>query len=177
LDDVIVINKIDTADLKSIQILRENIRNVNPKALVIDCASPIFVDKPEMLKGKKVLAVEDGPTLTHGEMKYGAGVMAGIKFGATEIVDPRPYVVGTIAETFKKYPDIGSVLPAMGYGDKQISDLEKTINKTKCDVVVIATPINLTRIIKINKPMVRVTYELQEIGKPGLTDVLEKFLK
>ena len=162
--DVIVINKIDSADADGISEVRANINSQNPDAVVIDAASPLTVDKPQLIKGKKVLVIEDGPTLTHGEMAYGAGVVAAEKFGAAELVDPRPYTVRSISETFEKYPDIGILLPAMGYGDSQVKDLETTINKTKCDVVIIATPIDLSRILKINKPTVRVSYHLQEIG-------------
>jgi len=174
--DVVIINKIDTADPDSILAVRENIQMVNPDAVVIDGASPIFVEGYEQIKGKRVLVVEDGPTLTHGEMTYGAGVVAAEKFGASELVDPRPYTVGTITETFKKYPDIGTLLPAMGYGEQQIKDLEATINKADADLVIIGTPIDLRKLVNINKPAVRVTYELQEIGKPDLTDVLKKFM-
>ena len=174
--DVVIINKIDTADPESVLAVRESIQTVNPDAVVIDGASPIFVEDYHLIQGKRVLVVEDGPTLTHGEMTYGAGVVAAEKFGAKELVDPRPYTVGTITETFKKYPDIGTLLPAMGYGEKQIKDLEETINKTDCDVVIIGTPIDLRKLVNINKPAVRVTYELQEIGKPDLTDVLKKFM-
>ncbi len=174
--DVIVINKVDTADIESIEEVRYNIDQVNRKAIVIEAASPLQVSEPMAIRGKKVLVVEDGPTLTHGEMAYGAGVMAARKFGAKELVDPRPYAVASIQETYKKYPDIGILLPAMGYGEKQIKDLEKTINRTKCDLVVIATPIDLARLIKINKPSVRVGYSLAEIGNPNLEDVLKKFL-
>jgi predicted GTPase len=175
LADVIVINKIDSADPEGIQIVRDNIREVNPEAVVIDGASPLMVDNPELIKGKRVLVVEDGPTLTHGEMTYGAGIVAAEKYGAAELVDPREFAVGTISETFEKYPDIGILLPAMGYGEQQIKDLETTINATECDLVVIGTPIDLRRIIKINKPAVQVRYELQEIGKPTLEDVLKDF--
>ncbi len=173
--DVVVINKMDSADSEDILVVRENIQEVNPNAIVIDGASPIYVEDYETIKGKRVLVVEDGPTLTHGEMAYGAGVVAAEKFGAAELVDPRPYTVGTITDTFKKYPDIGTLLPAMGYGDKQIKDLEDTINKTDCDIVIIGTPIDLRKLININKPALRVTYELQKIGKPDLSDVLKKF--
>ena len=173
---VVVINKIDTADRDCIDEVRMNIADVNPKAMVIDAASPLTVSDSSAIRGKKVLVVEDGPTLTHGEMQYGAGVMAAQKFQAAELVDPRPFAVKSIRETFEKYPDIGLLLPAMGYGEKQVKDLEATINKTECDLVVIATPIDLSRLIKINKPMVRVEYELQEIGKPTLKDALKKFL-
>ena len=172
--DVVVINKMDSADAESIEIVRENTRSVNPNAIIVDAASPLFVDKANMIKGKRVLVVEDGPTLTHGEMQYGAGFVAAQKYGAAEIVDPRPYIVGEIKATFDKYPCIGPILPAMGYGDKQIADLEKTINKAKVDLVLIATPIDLNRIIKINKPSLRVQYELQEIGHPDLKDVLKE---
>jgi len=175
--DVIVINKIDTSEPGNIQIVRDNISKINPGAIVIDGASPITVSRPELIRGKKVLAIEDGPTLTHGEMKIGAAVVAAKKFGASEIIDPRQYAVGRIAETFRIYPNIGNLLPAMGYGEQQIKDLEATISNTPCDVVIIGTPIDLTRIIKINKPTVRVGYDLQEIGKPNLDDVLDGFVK
>lgn len=173
--DVIVINKIDTAEPQGVNDVRESIFKANPNATVVEAASPIFVEDYHLIRGKRVLAVEDGPTLTHGEMTYGAAVVAAEKFGASEVVDPRPYTVGTITDTFKKYPDIGELLPAMGYGDRQVKDLEATINKTDCDVVIIGTPIDLRKLVKLNKPAVRVTYELQEIGKPDLTDVLKKF--
>jgi len=174
--DVVVINKIDTAEPDNILEVRENIMEVNPNAMVIDGASPIFVDDYEQIRGKRVLVVEDGPTLTHGEMEYGAGVVAAEKFGAAELVDPRPFTVGTITETFDKYPEIGTLLPAMGYGDQQMKDLETTINKSDADLVIIGTPIDLRKIIKIDKPALRVYYELQEIGKPDLSDALKKFL-
>lgn len=175
--DVVVINKIDSADGEDIAEVRRNISAYNPNAVVIDAASPIEVENWELIRGKKVLVVEDGPTLTHGEMAFGAGVVAAQKFGAAELVDPRPYTVKSITETFEKYPDIGVLLPAMGYGDKQVKDLETSINRTKCDLVIIATPIDLTRLIKIKKPTVRVTYSLQEIGSPNLTTVLNEFVK
>lgn len=175
--DVIVINKIDTADLEDILQVRENIRELNPKAVVIDGASPLLVKDGDKIRGKRVLVIEDGPTLTHGEMQYGAGVMAAQKYGAAELIDPRPWAVGTIADTFKKYPDIGVLLPAMGYGAKQMKDLEATINKVDCDLIIIATPIDLGRIVKFKKPTVRVGYELQEIGTPTLEDVLKKKFK
>ena len=170
---VIIINKIQTANAADIETVRRNIRLYNPKATVIDCASPISVPDPDTIRGKRVLVIEDGPTLTHGEMTYGAGIVAAQQFGAATIVDPRPYVVGSIAETFQKYPKIGTLLPAMGYGKKQIRELETTINKTDCDLVLIATPIDLGRILKINKPSLRVSYELEELGKPGLKDALK----
>jgi predicted GTPase len=170
--DVMVINKMDSADPESIAEVRASINTYNPNAVVIDAASPIQVTNPSLLRGKRVLVVEDGPTLTHGEMKYGAGVVAAERFGAAELVDPRPYAVKSIAAVYQKYPDIGILLPAMGYGDKQMKDLEDTINRTKCDLVVIATPIDLGRLIKINKPSVRVFYSLQELGEPNLMTVL-----
>lgn len=174
--DVIVINKIDSADSANIQTVRDNIVKINPKAKVIDGASPLTVDKPELIRGKRVLVIEDGPTLTHGEMKIGAGTVAANKYGAAELVDPRPYAVGKLAETFKIYPNIGTLLPAMGYGEEQTRDLEKTIANTPCDAVVIATPIDLNRIVKINKPCVKVGYDLQEIGKPDLKEILDDFV-
>ena len=174
--DVAIINKIDSADPESIQIVRQNIEKVNPKAVIIDAASPIKVDNPSIIKGKRVLVIEDGPTLTHGEMKIGAGTVAAKKFGASELIDPRPYTVGKLSETFQVYPNIGTLLPAMGYGKEQLQDLETTINSTDCDAVVIGTPIDLNRIIKINKPNTRVYYDLQEIGEPNLNNVLEAFI-
>ena len=176
LADVVVINKMDSAGPEGIQLVRDNIRKVNPKAIVIDAASPISVDDPSLIKGKRVLVVEDGPTLTHGQMTIGAGTVAALKFGALECVDPRPFIVGKLAETFNTYPGIGSLLPAMGYGEQQTRDLEATINNTECDSVVIGTPIDLSRVIKINKPSTRVNYDLQEIGHPTLANVLDDFL-
>jgi len=173
LADVAVINKIDSADPKNVRTVRENIRQVVPNAQIIEAASPLFVEFPELIKGKRVLVVEDGPTLTHGGMEYGAGMIAAWNYGASEIVDPRPYTVKSITDTYKKYPKIGVLLPAMGYGDEQVKDLEETINRTDCDSVVIGTPIDLGRILKINKPSTRVKYELQEIG--ALT--VEKIIK
>jgi len=175
--DVVVINKIDTANPDKINLLRENIYKLAPNAVVVDAASPLTIDHPEFIRGKRVLVVEDGPTLTHGEMKYGAGVIAAQKFGAKEIIDPRPYAVGTIKDTYTKYPGIGTLLPAMGYGKKQIQELEDTINAVDCDMVIIGTPIDLSRIIKINKKSVRVKYELQEIGRPNLDEVLSQKIK
>ena len=175
--DVVIINKMDSASPENIQVVRENIEKVNPTAVVIDAASPLTVHHPELIKGKRVLVVEDGPTLTHGEMKLGAGTVAARKYGAKEMVDPRPFVVGKLAETFETYPNIGLLLPAMGYGEQQIADLEKTINNTDCDTVVIATPIDLQRIVKINKPATKVDYDLEEIGRPKLSDVLGDFVK
>jgi predicted GTPase len=175
LADVVVINKVDTAPLEGIEAVRQSISMLNPEATVIEAASPIFVDKPEVITGKQVLVVEDGPTLTHGGMTYGAGIVAAQKYGAAELVDPRPYTVASITKTFEKYPEIGTLLPAMGYGDKQVKDLEKTIAKTKCDSVIIGTPIDLRRVIKISKPSTRVKYELQEIGVPNLSMVMSEF--
>jgi predicted GTPase len=173
--DVVVVNKVDTADIDGVATVRENVIAVNPKATIIEAASPIFVKDPGLIRGKKVLVVEDGPTLTHGEMAYGAGVVAARRFGAAEIVDPRPYAVGSIVTTYKKYPTTGNVLPAMGYSGEQMAALEQTIEDTPCDLVIVATPIDLRRLIQINKPSQRVRYELQEIGQPNLTDVLAKF--
>jgi len=175
--DIIVINKIDTANLKDINELRATIRKQNPSAVVVDGASPISVENTDLIKNKTVLIVEDGPTLTHGEMKYGAGTVAAIKYGAKEIIDPRPFTVGSITDTFIKYPEIGKLLPAMGYGKQQMKDLEKTIAKTDCDSVIIGTPIDLRRVINIKKPSVRVTYDLQEIGKPTLKELIQKEIK
>jgi len=177
LADVVVINKMDTAAPEAIQTVRENIYKVNPTAIVVDAASPIAVDDPGIIKGKRVLVVEDGPTLTHGEMKIGAGTVAARKFGAAELVDPRPFVVGKLAETFRIYPNIGTLLPAMGYSDQQLKDLETSINNTDCDSVVIGTPIDLNRIVKITKPNTRVYYDLQEIGQPDLKGILDDFVK
>ncbi len=177
LADVIVINKIDSASLDNINIVRNNLRSINPTATIVEAASPLTVDKPELIKGKRVLVVEDGPTLTHGHMRMGAGTVAAQKYGAAELVDPRNYAVGKIAETFKTYPNIGTLLPAMGYGEEQIRDLERTIDNTPFDVLVIATPIDLSRVIRINKPYVTVGYELQEIGTPNLEQLLTEFVK
>lgn len=175
--DVVVINKIETANPENINIVRENIAKVNKGAVVIDGASPVMVEEPGLIKGKRVLVVEDGPTLTHGEMKIGAGTVAAMKYGAKELVEAKSNAVGKIKETFEIYPNIGVLLPAMGYSEQQLKDLETTINNTDCDSVVIGTPIDLRRIIKIEKPSTRVYYDLQEIGKPDLNDVLEGFVK
>jgi predicted GTPase len=173
LADVVIINKVETAAPEGIAQVRESVRAVNPTAAVIEAASPIYVEKPEMIRDKRVLVVEDGPTLTHGEMKYGAGVIAAQRFGAAALVDPRPYTVRSITETFQRYPDIGTLLPAMGYGQAQRDDLEETINRADADLVIVGTPVDLGRILEVNKPMLRVRYELQEIGRPTLRDVLE----
>ncbi|MBP7196780.1 MAG: GTPase [Anaerolineaceae bacterium] len=172
--DVVVINKVDTANPEDIIKVRESVHELNPNAIIIEGASPIYVDDPEAIRGKRVLVVEDGPTLTHGGMKIGAGWVAARRFGAAEIVDPRPFAVGEILATYKKYPDTGNILPAMGYGEQQVRDLEKTIEAADVDMVVIGTPIDLTRVMKINRPSQRVRYELEEIGKPDLEDILKK---
>jgi predicted GTPase len=176
--DVFVINKVDTARPEDVMKVRENLRAVNPKATIIEAASPLFVDDPSAIQGKRLLVIEDGPTLTHGEMAYGAAWVAARRFGAAEIIDPRPYAVGSIKATYEKYPTTGAVLPAMGYGETQIHELEQTINAIDAELILIGTPIDLARIIKINKPCQRVRYELQEIGQPTLEDILKaKFNK
>ena len=175
--DVVVINKMDTAEPENIATVKANIASVNPGSTIIEAASPVTVEKPDVIKGKRCLVVEDGPTLTHGGMKFGAGIVAAEKFGATEVVDPRPWITGTIAETFESYPDIGKLLPAMGYGEQQIKDLEATINAADCDVVIIGTPIDLRRLLHIEKPSVRVTYNLKETDRPTVANVLEPFTK
>jgi len=175
--DIVVINKIDTADYADIQTVRDNIMKVNPNAAIIEAASTISVDDPDVIKGKRVLVIEDGPTLTHGEMKIGAAMVAAKRFGAVELVDPRPFVVGKLKETFATYPNIGVLLPAMGYGEQQVKDLEATVENTDCDSVIIGTPIDLNRVIKITKPNTRVYYDLQEIGSPNLTEALDDFVK
>lgn len=171
--DVIVINKVDTADNANVLALRDSLYNLNPTATVIEGASPLMVDAPAEIHGKRVLVIEDGPTLTHGEMAYGAAWVAAKRFGAAEIIDPRPFAIGSIAATYKKYPTTGAVLPAMGYGDEQIRELEATIEATPCDLVLIGTPIDLRRVLKLNKPAQRVRYDLQEIGAPTLYDLLK----
>ena len=175
--DVVVINKIDSATAENVEKLKQIINRVNPSASIVDAESPITVEDSTIISGKKVLVVEDGPTLTHGEMKFGAGVVAAEKFGASELIDPRKYTVGKLSETFDHYPKIGTLLPAMGYGDEQIKDLETTINNTECQGVIIGTPIDLRRIIDIKHPCTRVTYDLQEIGHPTLDEILNPFLK
>jgi len=175
--DVVVINKEERARAEDIERVRANIKRLNPSARIVDAASPLFVDQPELIEGERVLVVEDGPTLTHGGMKYGAGLVAAGKYGASEIIDPRPFAVRTIAETFAQYPQIEPILPAMGYGEEQIKDLEETINSTGAGTVIVATPIDLSRVLKIRGKSVRVKYELQEIGKPDLRDIVEGFLK
>ncbi|OAA30693.1 GTPase [Kosmotoga arenicorallina S304] len=177
LADVVVINKEETANPEGIETVRQNIAKYNPNAVVVDAASPLTVEDSATIKGKKVLVVEDGPTLTHGEMSYGAGWVAAKKYGAAEIIDPRPYAVGSIVDTYRKYNHLDQILPAMGYGEKQMKELEETINNADADLVIIGTPIDLRRVIKINKPAVRVGYELQEIGEPTLEQIIDDFLK
>ena len=171
--DVIIINKAHTADRKDILSVRENVHRMNPRALVIEAASPITVDSPGLIRGKRVLVVEDGPTVTHGEMSYGAGTIAAEDHGG-EIIDPRPYAVGSIAELYSKFGHLGDILPAMGYGEEQVRELEETINRADCDVVIAGTPVDLRRVIKVNKPIVRVHYELAEIGHPDLREIIEE---
>ncbi|HML04085.1 MAG TPA: cyclic 2,3-diphosphoglycerate synthase [Candidatus Bathyarchaeia archaeon] len=170
--DIVIINKADTATPENIETVRRNTKTVNPEATIIEAASPITVDNPDIIKGKRVLVVEDGPTLTHGNMPYGAGVIIAKKLGAGELVDPRPFAVGSIVAAFKKFQHLGPLLPALGYGKEQIQELQETINDTPCDVVVIGTPIDLRRVLRINKPAVRAKYELQELGSPTLEDIL-----
>ena len=173
--DVVVINKVDTADLAATEQLRDHVRTANPDARIVEAASPVTADRPELITGRKVLVVEDGPTVTHGEMRFGAGTVIARKFGAGEIVDPRGYAVGSLADTYRNYPAIGCLLPAMGYGEEQVRELEATIGRVPCDVVVVGTPIDLSRLVKIRQPVVRARYELQEIGRPDLVDVLAGF--
>lgn len=175
--NVVIINKVDTADPQNVKRVKENVKMVNPKAMILDAASPITADQPELIKGKRALVIEDGPTLTHGNMPYGAGTIMAQRLGAREIVDPKPYAVGSIKETYKKYTHLGTILPAIGYGEKQIAELKETIDRTPCDVVVIGTPIDLRRVMTINKPTVRVNYELQVLGPVSLEQVLEEFLQ
>jgi predicted GTPase len=175
--NVVIINKVDTAEPENVKKVKENIKNANPNALILEAASPLTADNPELIKGKRALVIEDGPTLTHGNMPYGAATIMAQKSGASEIVDPRPYAVGSIKETYKKYTHLGKILPALGYGEKQIAELKETINRTPCDVVVIGTPIDLRRVMTINKPTVRVKYELQVLGPVTLEQILEEFLK
>ena len=174
--DVIVINKVDTASFEDIHFVRENVHDLNPHATIIEAASPIQVDDPSIIRGKRVLVIEDGPTLTHGGMEYGAGVIAARRFGAEVLVDPRPYTVDSISETYRKYPKIGKLLPAMGYGDQQIRDLQETVNRVECDAIVIGTPIDLGRLLTFPVPATRVRYELQEIGLPNLTTAIKNRL-
>ncbi|MBX5327876.1 MAG: cyclic 2,3-diphosphoglycerate synthase [Candidatus Bathyarchaeota archaeon] len=175
--NVVIINKVDTANPENVRKVKENIKMVNPRAVILDAASPITADKPELIKGKKALAVEDGPTLTHGNMPYGAAAIIAQKLGAAELVDPKPYAVGSIKEAYKKYAHLGAILPALGYGGKQIAELKETIDKTPCDVVVIGTPIDLRRVMTINKPTVRVKYELKVLGPISLEQILTEFIQ
>ncbi|MGC8895554.1 MAG: cyclic 2,3-diphosphoglycerate synthase [Candidatus Bathyarchaeia archaeon] len=175
--NVVIINKVDTAEPENVKKVKENVRSVNPNAIILEAASPVTADNPELIKGKRVLVIEDGPTLTHGNMPYGAATIMAKKSGAGEIVDPRPYAVGSIREAYKKYAHLGPILPALGYGEKQIAELKETIDRTPCDVVVIGTPIDLRRVMTLNKPTVRVKYELQVLGPVTLEQILEEFLK
>ncbi len=175
--DAIIINKVDTAAPEGVLEIREHARQINPNAVVVEAASPIFVENPDAIRGKRVLVVEDGPTLTHGGMPYGAGWVAARRFGAAEIIDPRPYAVGSIKDTYEKYPDTGEILPAMGYGEKQIEELGETINRSPAELVIIGTPIDLRRLIDIHVPSDRVRYELEVIGQPSLDDILAKWLE
>jgi predicted GTPase len=175
LADVVVINKVDTAPPDGVAQVRANVARVNPRAVLIEAASPVQVDDPTLLRGRRALVVEDGPTVTHGGMAYGAGVIAARKFGASELVDPRPHAVGSIQQLYRRYPHLGPILPAMGYGAQQIRELEETIAAADCDVVVIGTPVDLRRVIRIRTPAVRVSYELQELTKPTLEDVIRKW--
>jgi predicted GTPase len=175
--NVVIINKVDTADSQKVKEIKENIRTVNPKATILEAASPIDADNPEAVKGKRVLVIEDGPTITHGGMPFGAGVVFAKKYGAAELADPRPYAVGSIKEAYKKYSHLGAVLPALGYGEKQVAELKETIERTPCDVVVIGTPIDLRRVITINKPTVRVKYELKVLGPVTIEQILDEFIQ
>jgi predicted GTPase len=175
--DIVIINKVDTADPQKVKQVKENIKLVNPQATVLDAASPVTADKPELIKGKRVLVIEDGPTLTHGSMPYGAGTILAKNSGASEIVDPKPYAVGSIRDAYKKYAHLGALLPALGYSDKQVAELKETIDRVPCDVVIIGTPIDLRRVITINKPTVRVKYELKVVGPVSLEQILGEFIK
>ena len=172
--DVVVINKIDTADAAKVAEVRRNLQEANPEAMIVDAASPIAVDDPAAIRGQRVLVVEDGPTLTHGEMAYGAGMVAAQRFGAAEIIDPRSYAIGSIVDIYNQYPTTGAVLPAMGYGETQMRELEETINTTPCDLVIIGTPIDLGKLLNLNHPWQRVRYDLQEIGRPTLAEILQE---
>jgi predicted GTPase len=175
--DIVVINKIDSAYPECVNEVRENVMYMNPTCRIIDAASPIFVEGWEQIRGKRVVVVEDGPTLTHGEMTIGAGIVAAQRYGAGEIVDPKPFFKGTILTALEKYPHIGDLVPALGYGAKQVADLEKTLNSCECDLIISATPIDLTRVLKIKKTCLRVAYELQEIGKPTVADLVGEFVQ
>ncbi|MEM0342960.1 MAG: cyclic 2,3-diphosphoglycerate synthase [Thermoplasmata archaeon] len=175
LADVVIINKVDTADPKNVELVKEIVRQLNPRARIMTAASPLTVEDPRVIKGKRVLVIEDGPTVTHGEMRYGAGFIAAKNAGAKEIIDPRPFAVNSIKQTFEKYSHLERVLPAMGYGNQQVKDLEETINAADCDVVVSGTPIDLNRVLKANKPVVRVRYELKVLDSPSLEELVAKF--
>jgi predicted GTPase len=175
--DVVIINKVDTADPQKVAQVRENIKSVNPKAKILDAASPVSADNPELIRGKRVLVIEDGPTLTHGSMPYGAGIIMAQNAGAKEIIDPKPYAVGSIKEAYRKYSHLGAILPALGYSDKQVAELKETIERIPCDVIVIGTPIDLRRIITLSKPTIRVRYELKVLGPVSLEQVIDDFLK
>ena len=177
LANVVIVNKVDTADPTKVKQVKENVKSLNPGVMILEAASPITVDKPELIRGRRVLVIEDGPTVTHGDMPYGAATIAAEKFGAKELVNPKPFAVGSIKDTYAQYPHLGAVLPAVGYSETQIAELEETINATACDVVLIGTPIDLGRLIKVNKPTVRVKYELQIISPVCLEEILEDFLK
>ncbi len=176
LANIVIVNKVDTADPLNVERVKKNVKQINPDVLILDAASPFTVDRPEIVKGKKVLVIEDGPTVTHGNMAYGVATIAAKKLEAEEIVDPKPYAIGSIREAYTQYPHLGSVLPALGYGEKQISDLKATINATPCDVVLIGTPIDLRRIMTFTKPTVRVKYELQVLGPVCLEELMDNFL-
>jgi len=175
--NVVVINKIDTADPNNVKLVEQNIKTVNPNATILEAYSPITADKPELIKGKRALVIEDGPTLTHGNMPYGAATIAAKNFGAMEVVNPKSYAVGSIKETYEKYTHLGPILPAVGYGEKQVAELKETIDRTPCDVVIIGTPIDLRRVVAISRPTVRVKYELQVLGPISLEEILVEFLK
>ena len=177
LANIVIVNKVDTADPAKVKQVKENVKSLNPGVMILEAASPITVDKPELIRGRRVLVIEDGPTVTHGDMPYGAATIAAEKFGAKELVNPKPFAVGSIKDTYARYPHLGAVLPAVGYSETQIAELEETINATACDVVLIGTPIDLGRLIKVNKPTVRVKYELQIISPVCLEEILEDFLK
>ena len=175
--DIVVINKVNTASALNIETVRQNIRMNNPGAEIVETASRVSVATPDLIKGRRVLVVEDGPTLTHGEMPYGAGAVAAREFGAAELVDPRPYAVGSIRNTFEKFPHLTNILPAMGYSDAQRHELEETINRAVCDLVLVATPIDLGHVIRITKPNLRVMYEVEELTHPSLTELLAQFAR
>lgn len=175
--DVVIVNKVDTADPEKVKLVKDNIKMVNPRARILEAASPVTADRPELIKGKRVLVIEDGPTLTHGNMPYGAGTIMARNAGAGEIVDPKPYAVGSIKEAYRKYSHLGAILPALGYGDKQVAELKETIDRIPCDVIVIGTPIDLRRVMTISKPSVRVKYELEVLAPVSLEQILDEFLQ